>query len=749
MKSLILFLFLIFPFKIWAHLGSIKGTVVEKGSNIFLVGATVNLVGTNKKTITNELGQFQFNNIVAAPYKIEISNIGYKTLIADLKVTDDQTSLVTFPLEIAQIQLNEIMITSAKNSEQQLIGKIDVKLRPINNSQEFLRMVPGLFIGQHAGGGKAEQIFLRGFDIDHGTDIQITNDGMPVNMVSHAHGQGYADMHFIIPELVREVNFKKGLYQASKGNFATAGYVELNTKTAIEKSEIKLEAGQFDTYRALGIFDLLGEKGKSKNQSAYLAGEYNFSNGFFENPQDFNRMNLVGKYHRHVGENTVLTTTLSRFYSKWSASGQIPNRAVESGRIGFYGAIDPNEGGETSRNNLNIQLATNTKSNKIITNQFFMSNYNFQLFSNFTFFLRDSVNGDQIKQKENRNMIGYNGSITDFKQIGNKSITSKIGLSFRNDATNNTELSYTKNKTEYLDRVKLGDIKETNLALYLEENIQFSEKLIINAGIRFDYFYHQYFDKLLNTTSKATNTIISPKLNINYTFNNRTQAYLNTGKGFHSNDTRVVVAQNGIKTLPAAYGADLGLIFKPFGKLIINPALWYLWLDQEFVYVGDEGVVEPSGQSRRYGFDLSARYQIFNSLYFDFDYNTTKPRAVGEREGSNYLPLAPINTSTFGISFQKNKGLNASIRGRYIGSRPANEDNSIIAKGYLIHDITLNYTQANYTVGLFVQNVLNTKWKETQFATKSRLLDERLPVEEIHFTPGTPFFAKINFSISF
>jgi TonB dependent receptor/CarboxypepD_reg-like domain/TonB-dependent Receptor Plug Domain len=747
MKNLLLLILL--PFQILAHLGTISGTITEKGTQNPLQGATVSLVGFNKKTVTNELGQYIFQNLSSATYKIEITNIGYKTLIVNVIANNDETMFSNFALELSQVQLNEIVISSTKSIDQQLVGKIDTKLRSINNSQEFLRIVPGLFIGQHAGGGKAEQIFLRGFDIDHGTDIQISTDGMPVNMVSHAHGQGYADMHFIIPELVKEVNFKKGVYNASKGNFATAGFVELNTKTTVDKSEIKLEAGQFDSYRALGIFNLLGEKAINNNQAAYLAAEYNFTNGYFENPQAFNRLNLLGKYHGHINKNTVLTASISNFYSKWAASGQIPNRSVENGTIGFYGAIDPNEGGETGRKNLNIQTATNTNNNKLVKNQLYFSNYNFELFSNFTFFLRDSVNGDQIKQKENRNIIGYNGSISGSKIIANKNVNSTIGISFRKDLTNNTELSYTKNKTEKIENIKLGDINELNASVYIDENIQMTEKLAINLGLRFDYFHHEYFDKILNTNGIASNSILSPKLNLNYTFNNRTQLYLNSGKGFHSNDTRVVVAQNGIKTLPAAYGADFGLFFKPFPRLLINPAVWYLWLDQEFVYVGDEGVVEPSGQSRRYGIDFSARLQISNKLYFDLDYNSTKPRAVGEKEGSNYIPLAPINTSTFGLIYQTYKGITGSIRGRYIGNRPANEINTIVAKGYLINDVNLNYSKANYNIGLSIQNVFNTKWKETQFATESRLKNETEAVEEIHFTPGTPFFAKINLSLTF
>jgi outer membrane receptor for ferrienterochelin and colicin len=193
----------------------------------------------------------------------------------------------------------------------------------------------------------------------------------------------------------------------------------------------------------------------------------------------------------------------------------------------------------------------------------------------------------------------------------------------------------------------------------------------------------------------------------------------------------------------------LGMIYKPFSKLLINSALWYIFSEQEFVYIGDEGVVEPSGRSRRYGIDISARYQIIKSLYADIDLNTATPRALDAESGKNYLPLAPTFTTVGGLSYQAQNGFSGSLRYRYIADRPANEDNNIIAKGYLVNDLQLNYSKAKYTIGLSVQNLLNTRWKETQFNTESRLKGEAQSVEEIHFTPGTPFFGKISFAVSF
>ena len=358
--------------QVFAHLGNIVGVAYDEKTSLPIQGVSVQLMGGYKVVLTNELGQFRFENLPEASYKIELSHIGFKPQIITANVKDDQATFVKVLLSYKTVELTEVVVPSLRPHDQQLISSLDIKLRPITNSQEVLRVVPGLFIGQHAGGGKAEQIFLRGFDLDHGTDIRLTVDGMPVNMVSHAHGQGYADLHFVIPELIQGVDFKKGSYNAEKGNLATAAWVDFRTRNSIDHSFIKLEGGQYDTFRAVAGLDILGEKGKVKNQSAYITSEYSYTNSYFDNPQNFKRLNVFGKFHGHLTPNTNLTLTSSTFWSKWNHSGQIPDRAVASGLTGFFGSVDPTEGGETSRTNFNAQFTTITPRNNVIKNQFFL-----------------------------------------------------------------------------------------------------------------------------------------------------------------------------------------------------------------------------------------------------------------------------------------------------------------------------------------------------------------------------------------
>lgn len=240
-----------------------------------------------------------------------------------------------------------------------------------------------------------------------------------------------------------------------------------------------------------------------------------------------------------------------------------------------------------------------------------------------------------------------------------------------------------------------------------------------------------------------------PKLSFCYKQNQNLQFYLSFGKGLHSNDARSVVAGNGYLSLPAAYGTDLGTIFKPVANLIIQTAVWYLKLDEENVYGGDGGTIEFSGKTKRAGFDFSARYQPMPYLFLDMDLNYAHGRSADDAKGQNYIPLAPVWTSTGGITYTKPSGFNGSLRYRFMGNRPANANYSLKAMGYFVTDVVLNYTRKNYEIGLTINNILNTKWKETQFDTVTRLKGETTPVEGVCFTPGTPFAARLSYSIFF
>jgi outer membrane receptor protein involved in Fe transport len=572
-------------------------------------------------------------------------------------------------------------------------------------------------------------------------------------MVSHAHGQGYADLHFLIPELVDQVDFGKGPYNFNHGNFATAGYVDFSTKKTLDKNFIKMEGGLYGNFRTVAGINLLdknaGNKGK---QSAYIAGEYNYNRGYFNASQNLNRLNMVGKYTNFISSNSMFSITISAFRSNWDASGQIPTRLVESGVINRFGAVDSTEGGNTSRYNLNVQFTQSTDNKKgLFKTNAFVSYYDFELYSNFSFFLKDSINGDQIRQKEKRVLAGYNANYTLQYQLGKMNAKTEVGAGFRYDNSMDNELSRTKNRSTTLTPLALGNINETNMFGFVNQTVFLTPKLVLNGGVRFDYFIHDYENKLDSVYNRKSITkyAFSPKAGIYYNFSNKARLFLNFGMGFHTNDTRVIVSRNGEDILPQAFSYDLGVVVKPFKKMLITTSIWLMDLQQEFVYVGDEAIIEAAGRTRRMGIDVSLRYEILKWLYLDGDINYTHARARDKVEGKDLIPLAPPLTAIGGVTFMYKDCLSASLRFRYMSDRSANEDNSVRAKGYGLMDAVINFTQPRYEIGLQAQNLLNSAWNEAQFNTESKLKGESAAVSEIHFTPGSPIFVKLTASYKF
>ncbi|MEL4308607.1 TonB-dependent receptor [Joostella sp. CR20] len=700
---------------------------------------------TGAHSHTDDGGFYQLRNTKVND-SIYFSRLGYQTVLVVVSEASlaEKTNVV---LKETAISLNQVVLVSEVNALSKFVD-VDIQTNPVKSSQEILRKVPGLIIGQHAGGGKAEQIFLRGFDIDHGTDVAISVDGMPVNMVSHAHGQGYSDLHFVIPETIDGINFGKGPYDVAHGDFTTAGFVDLQLRKTLSKNVVSVEVGQFNTSRFMGMFNVL----KTDKSSAYVASELYLTDGPFDSPQNFNRINVMARYNYKLADDEDLTVTASHFQSKWDASGQIPQRAVDEGLIGRFGAIDDTEGGETSRTNFSVNHLKILDENSSVKTKAYVSKYDFNLFSNFTFYLDDPVNGDQIEQEESRIIVGAETMLDkhNFLIGDNVNFEYQTGVGFRYDNVDDVQLSHTLNRQEILERYAYGDVDEVNTYGFINTAFKIG-KWSINPAVRLDYFKFDYYNKLTDTydNKSESKVAVSPKLNTFYTVNENWQVFLKTGLGFHSNDARVVVANNGEDILPTAYGADLGTIYKPFSKLAINASLWWLYLDQEFVYVGDAAIVEPSGETRRMGIDFGARYQALPWLYLYADANYAHGRSVNDPDGENYIPLAPDITSAGGILVENLGNFSGALTYRYIDDRPANEDNSIVAEGYFVTDFNISYNWKNWTYGIIIENLFDTEWNETQFATESRLFDEPEPVEEIHFTPGTPFYIRGKVTVSF
>jgi hypothetical protein len=683
-------------------------------------------------------GLFKYH-IESFPDTLVISHKGYDEVKWIVNNEKEDKNIIF--LQIKPIQISEVVINNTNFLKA--VTKVDLNKFPVNSAQDLLRKVPGLFIAQHAGGGKAEQLFLRGFDADHGTDVSVNVDGMPVNIVSHAHGQGYSDLHFVIPETVNNIDFGKGAYYTDRGDFATAGYVDFQTYNRLQNSMIKLEAGSFNSKRLLGMFNIIDDPEHRKN--FYVATEYNYTDGPFDVKQNFNRVNIFAKYNQWLTDTDYFNVQFSTFSSSWNASGQNPERAISEGIIDRWGSIDPTEGGSTSRTNVQVNFKHIISPSEHIEAMGWYSKYNFNLYSDFTFYLNDPVNGDEIQQKDGRNIYGMELKHIKNFVLPNGSIELTSGIGFRNDDIGTLQLNHVYHRDLLLDK-KMDDTGvETNLHAY-SGLIWKTGNWTINPGLRLDHFIFNMHDLLdqeqMPSGQSSEGTRLSPNLNFSYAANEKVMWLLKTGMGFHSNDMRVAIPQKE-NTLPYSIGGDFGARLHPFKSLIITPTVWYLFLQQEFVYVGDDAVVEPSGKSRRYGADLGIRYQPVKNLYFNADINYSHARFIDEPEGEDYVPLAPVITSTGSVNWDFFQGFSIGLQYRYLGGRPAVEDNSIRTQPYFVNDLILSYNGNKWGTSLQVNNLFNVKWNEAQFATETQLKNEAAPVTDITYTPGVPFGIKM------
>jgi hypothetical protein len=507
--------------------------------------------------------------------------------------------------------------------------------------------------------------------------------------------------------------------------------------------KIKVEAGQFGTIRALALIKLINKE----QHHLYAAGEGVFTDGPFQFPQGLKRFNGFIK-HNYQNDRNVVSTQFSLFKGSWNASGQIPNRAVDNGLICFFGAIDPTEGGQTSRYQASTKWNHYTKRGNSFEQQLYVGKYNFELYSNFTFFLHDPVNGDQIRQKENRFFTGYQSQFNQDFKLGNSIVQSMSGFQYRYDNINDIELARTISRSTVKEYLALGDGTQHNLGAFQKFKTDI-DGWMVDLGLRADYIKFNYNDrsgKLSSGTSSGF--VVSPKLKMQKSIEKTSNVYFNIGQGFHSNDMRVSVARTAKETMPTARGYDVGINYK-LGRSFLQLGWWVLQSNQEFIYVGDEAIVEPSGRSLRKGIELSIRTEITKKFYTDHHIQYTVARGRDLPKNEAYIPLAPKWLAMGNFQYNGEK-LQLQFKYRWMGDRPADELNDVVAKGYFITDLFIERKiRANHQIGLVIENLFNQRWKETQFLTESRLKDEREPVSEIHFTPGSPFFAKIQWTYLF
>ncbi|BDS11209.1 TonB-dependent receptor [Aureispira anguillae] len=736
----LIFFFFFFHSSLFAK-EEVHAQIVEHQTGLAIPFVNVFNKQTKVVAASNDVGWFRIEG--SPTDTIEFSCLGYKTQTVIFR---DIIAAPQIKLEVGSEYLQEISIVADRNTTlgTQQIDKIDLKLMPANNAQDLLRTMSGVFIAQHAGGGKAEQIFLRGFDNDHGTDFAVFVDGIPINLSNHAHGQGYADMHFMIPELIQDADFYKGSHEIQNGNFAVSGAARFKMINGLSKNSIKLDIGQYGFLRGLVRLNLTPKNrffSKKNYEKAFLAIEGTLNRGFFEADQKFKKLNAVFKYNTQIGSSTSLTVGASYFKSSWDASGQIPLRAVTNNTIGWFGAIDDTEGGSTGRINASIKLASLLGKNQRINNFAYYSNNQYQLFSNFTFFLNDSLNGDMIDQVEQRNLFGYTFEYhRNDKLFARTTLKSTISAGIRADFTHSKMLSSIQRKALAIN--DNNNVQEINYWLYIKERWRLNEQWIVQFGTRLDLFQFKVNNQLEQSSKGRIAHRFSPKISIFYNPIPELQLFLKGGSGFHSNYAQAAVENLSVDPLPRALSADFGGVARIAKKWIVSATTWLIQSDAEYLFVPDAGEFEDNGKSLRYGLDFSTKYEPIRNLWLNLALNYSYGILLEEPEDANSIPSAPRFTSTASISYNHPIGIDAYIGMRYMGIRPLIEDESVMADPYFLLDASLSYTYKSLTFGVSAQNLLNSQWMEAVFYDASRLRQETMPVDDFHFTPGTPIFIK-------
>lgn len=728
----------------------IEGIIADKTDQQLLQGALVQLVPSGSAVLSDSNGHYRLSPVQQGDYQLEVSRMGY---IKTTYTVHAGKGVVIRNLQLERnvLDLAAITVRADKSRMASVIPAIDMRLQPVRTAQDLLRTVPGLFIAQHAGGGKAEQIFLRGTDNDHGTDFGIFMDGIPINLPNHAHGQGYADMHFIIPEMIGSAAYYKGPYEAELGDFTNTGAAVYQSVYNPDRSFLKLETGQFNTKRIVGLLSIpqrLHLFGKHTNENAYIASEYTYTNGYFNDPQQYKRLNLLSRYNIQLDSRNRLSLIVSTFHSNWNASGQIPQRAVDKGLIDRLGSLDSTEGGNTARTNVNLNLSTRINDHTELHNQVYYSRYDFRLYSNFTFFADDPVQGDEIKQWEQRNLLGYNGSLKYRFTAGSIQSTTEAGVTARMDFIHlgRDHVHY----RGFLSNEDSAVARVMNYSFYINQTWKWRRHWTLNIGLRNDLFlfHNEDFINAQNSGNAAVYRF-SPKLSVFYDVSEHVALFVKSGMGFHSNYANTAIVNGNNNAVPRSYGSDIGTIFKIRNRAYISAVAWWLQSGAEYRFSADNGSYEDIGRSVRTGIEISGRYNIWRSLWADVNLDAARPRLKDAPDTANRIPMAPLFTSTGGVSYQAAKGWSCALRYRYMGGRPAIENNSVRASAYTVFDAVLQYAFSRWELGLSAENLFGVKWREAQFYDASQLKGEAAPVLDFHYTPGTPFLIKGSIVVRF
>jgi hypothetical protein len=770
-----------------AYSTQLSGIVVDT-SGAVIAGADVHILsanGTVQRTVhSGTNGFFTLPGLAAGNYRLIVMNPGFETKEILVSVGTAGTSA---PLRISLVVSAVSTTISVQGRQDDLIGiaesgtqgtvsAAEIQDRPILRSGEVLETVPGLIITQHAGGGKANQYFLRGFNLDHGTDFAIFIDDMPLNLPSHAHGEGYSDMNTVIPEFVKRVNFEKGPYYADIGNYGSAGSAHVEYFKTLPQNFVTFEGGMFGYGR--GVFGVSQKLGLG---SLLYGGEVYYDDGPWVHPDAYGKLNGLLTYSRGDDADGV-SVTARGYHGRWHSSDQIPVNAVPL--VGLYGTLDPTDGGHSQRYSLQAdwhRQDTNSES-KLMAYGFY---YDLDLFSNFTYYLVDPIHGDQFEQKDKRWVAGLDAHHTIFSQWFGRRVENTVGLQVRNDwihnglyqATNRARVDKTDSDTgTTLPATTAADrFTDTQTGFYAEDKIQWAAKIRSVAALRGDLENFGVTSLVTAANSgSATKFLPSPKASLIFGPWANTEFYAQGGFSFHSNDGRgatqtvePVSADNPYPNTPASKipaliptkGGEMSVRTVAVTHLQSTLALWYLHSASELQQDGDTGGTSASKQpSDRYGVEWANYYTPREHLAVDFDLANSKALfttiddgdAAPNSPGGKRVPEAVGVVISSGIALHDYQGLSSSLRLRYFGPRDLTSDGIYRSRATALLNGAVGYQiKKKWRVAAEFLNLLDRSDSDIDYAYESRITPTTTPAFTRVAHPVEPFQVRFAFGRSF
>ena len=650
------------------------------------------------------------------------------------------------------------LLGEAVSASEGVVGQREIELRPLLRTGEVLELIPGMVVTQHSGTGKANQYFLRGFNLDHGTDFATHIDGMPVNMRTHGHGQGYTDINFLIPETVSQIAYKKGAYYADVGDFSSAGSAEITTSRVIEHGLVAGTVGE-DAYYRLLFMDSLAMAGGE----LLIAIEGNRYDGpWTDIEEDLDKINAFAKHTIPVDDG-YFSLALMAYDNSWNSADQIPSRAVAQGIIDELGSIDDTVGGESSRYSLNVNWQQGAWEGSA-----YIIDYELNLWSNFTYFLDDPTNGDQFEQADDRNIYGARLSYLHSGNLAVQKMSNRFGLELRVDDINEVGL-YRAQARNRLGVIRSDQVEESSIGLFWENRAALSNRLRSVLGVRYDYYDFTVDDQAgvnTNSVDLSANSggdnddLMSLKASLIYTFDNAWEGYVSAGQGFHSNDARGTTIQvdpsdgsavDAVDPLVRSLSYEAGLRGFITDRLNASVALWALELDSELLFVGDAGNTEPSRGSERMGLELTTYYQLKDQWSLDFEYAYTNAQFSDSAPEGDEIPGAIENVLQAGLNADFTTGWFGSLRVRYFGERPLIEDGSVTSDSSTILNLRLGYRTADWRLQADILNLSDSNDHDIDYYYASRLASEAPGVgtEDIHYHVIEPRTVRVSLGHQF